>query len=143
MIRAMRGREGVTAIETALLLPLLLIMLFGIIEFSICFYDKAMITNASREGARLGIVYRYDDSGGRTHAPDAEIRAAVNQYCQNFLITFGSASPTTAITRTGNDAGNSLTVTVSYTYDFLVLPNFLTSLAGAINLDATTVMRLE
>jgi Flp pilus assembly protein TadG len=32
-------------------------LLFGIIEFGIILYDKAMITNASREGARAGIVY--------------------------------------------------------------------------------------
>ena len=144
MRRVMRAREGVTAIETALLLPLLLIILFGIIEFSILFYDKAMITNASREGARVGIAFCFDPATGRTHPPDSEIIAAVNQYCQNFLITFGSASaPNTAIARTGNGAGDSLTVRVTYTYDFLVLPNFLTSLGGAINLDATTVMRLE
>ena len=56
-IKAKR-QEGASAVEFAIILPLLLILVFGIIEFSILFYDKAMITNASREGARVGIVYR-------------------------------------------------------------------------------------
>ena len=57
-----KKEEGASAIEFALVLPLLLVLVFGIIEFSILFYDKAMLTNASREGARVGIVYRYQDA---------------------------------------------------------------------------------
>ena len=43
--------------EFAIIAPLLFIILFGIIEFGILIYNKAMITNASREGARAGIVF--------------------------------------------------------------------------------------
>ena len=50
--------KGASAVEFAIILPLLVVFLFGIIEFGIIFYDKAMITNASREGARKGIVFR-------------------------------------------------------------------------------------
>ena len=52
----MKNQRGASAIEFAIVFPLLVLLLFGIIEFSLILYDKVMITNASREGARAGIV---------------------------------------------------------------------------------------
>jgi len=139
-----KGQRGVAAVEFALILPLLIVLVFGIIEFSILLYNKAMLTNASREGARAGIVQ------ATTRLTDAEIEAVVMNYCQNYLITFGSdtlgpedidISP--AEPRDGLPFGTDLTVTVRYRYDFLLLPNFVTSLFNPLNLSATTVMRME
>ncbi len=145
-IKAKR-QEGASAVEFAIILPLLLILVFGIIEFSILFYDKAMITNASREGARVGIVYQYQD-GGPNHPDDTEIAAAIAQYVQNHLISFGASSVvSTTITRAGDSPGDSLTVTVNYEYNFLVFDSLLSlvggSLSNGISLDAVTVMRME
>ena len=145
-IKAKR-QEGASAVEFALVLPLLLILVFGIIEFSILFYDKAMITNASREGAREGIVYRYDPDGGLNHPDDAEIVATVAQYVQNHLISFvASDVVTTTIKRPGDSPGDPLTVTVNYDYNFLVFDSLLSLVGGSldeISLDAVTIMRLE
>ena len=140
-------QQGASAVEFAIVLPLLLILMFGIIEFSILLYDKAMITNASREGARVGIVYRYVD-GGPNHPDDAEISAAVDQYIQNHLISFGSGdSATTIISRAGDSPGDSLTVTVNYQYSFLVFSSLLSLVSGSMSngipLDAVTIMRME
>ena len=133
------GQEGAVAVEAAILFPILIVLLFGIIEFSVLFYDKAMLTNASREGARLGIVYDYPD-----RPSDADISAVVNNYCQGHMISFDAGSVvTTSVSRTGWDHGDALTVDVSYDYGFLVLPNFVAALAGGINLTAVTEMRLE
>ncbi len=59
-----KSENGASAVEFALVLPLLLVLVFGIIEFSIFLYDKAVITNASREGAQAGDVARYLDLDG-------------------------------------------------------------------------------
>ena len=132
------GQKGAAAVEFAIILPLLLTLVFGIIEFSILFYNKAMLTNASREGARAGIVYAFPNR----LSPD-EITNVVTNYCSNYLITFGSsASPGVSVTP-GANAGDPLTVDVNYHYDFLVLPNFITSLVGGLDLSAVTVMRME
>lgn len=138
-------QQGVAAIEFALVLPILTVLVFGIIEFSTMLYDKAMITNASREGARVGIVYRYDPASGLNHPGDAEIINTVNNYIQGHLISLGSPSTINPpdITRVGDASGDPLTVTVTYTYHFLVLPNFITTLTGGINLSAVTIMRME
>jgi len=51
-----KRQSGQALVELALVLPLLLILAFGIVEFGLLMYNKAVITNASREGARVGIV---------------------------------------------------------------------------------------
>lgn len=135
------GQKGAAAVEFAIILPLLVTLVFGIIEFSILFYNKAMLTNASREGARAGIVYAWPN-----RISDSEIESVVNTYCGNYLITFGAGDPPdVSISRsgTGIEAGNALTVTVDYHYDFLVLPNFITTLVGGLDLSTVTVMRME
>lgn len=137
-------QRGVAAIEFAIVLPLLVLLLFGIIEFSVLLYDKAVITNASREGARAGIVFVDQNPCGPS---DAEIINVIQSYCSNYLITFGAATtPTTTIARSGCTVGDSLTVTVRYQYNFLIIPNLTfygAGFPGGINVQAQTVMRLE
>jgi Flp pilus assembly protein TadG len=136
-----RGQRGAAMIEFAIVLPVLVILLLGTVEFSLLLYNKAMITNASREGARAGIVY------DEPRLTEAAITTVVNNYCQGHLITFGSATPVTdAVPDTCPAAaglGASITVTVDYQYDWLVVPSLLTALVGPVNLSATTVMRCE
>jgi Flp pilus assembly protein TadG len=119
------------------LFPLVLLV-FGTIEFSTLLYDKAMITNASREGARAGIVF------SDPRIPDGDIVNVVSTYCGDHMISLGAdSSVSTTITRTGDASGDTLTVRVSYAYNFLVLPNLMTSLSDGLLLQAETVMRLE
>jgi len=147
-----KDQNGATVIEFALVLPLLMVFVFGIIEFSLLSYNKAMITQASRAGARAGIVY------AGTRPDNTAIENVVNNY-RNKLITFGSGTPPEPqIIRKDKDggtitdltdvaSGSSLTVTVSYTYTFLVFPNLIELIKGSfvntIDLSATTVMRYE
>ena len=140
-------QRGGSLVEFAVIAPLLFVILFGIIEFGILFYDRAMITNASREAARAGIVYNFiPDSPPRIS--DAEIRQVVRDYCEDHLISFGEGSTLTIpIERTGNEAGDILTVTVNYPFRFLVFSNVLAliggNVGGLVNLSAETIMRLE
>jgi Flp pilus assembly protein TadG len=140
----MKNQKGAAAVEFAIVLPLLVIMLFGIIEFGLILYDKAVVTNASREGARAGIVYRTTASGDYSPLTDTDITNIVNNYCQNKLVTFGSSNnATTTITRNGGSPGGDLTVNVAYHYDYLVLPGFISALTGGIDMVATTIMKME
>ena len=132
-------RGGQSLVEFVLILPVLLILLFGIIEFGLLLYNKQVITNASREGARYGIVSRP------TRRSKAEITAVVDAYCANHLVTSGSPVPTTAVQPdpTGGTFGQNLTVTVTFHYDFFALPAFITSLLGGTDLVAQTTMKYE
>jgi Flp pilus assembly protein TadG len=132
-----RNRKGGAAIEAALLLPLTILLIFGMIEFGLLLYNRQIITNASREGARAGIVLRTP------RLTDTEIGSVVDAYCQDRLVTFGNAAgPSTSATNAGAACvfGTDLTVRVTYDYDFLVLTNFG---FGPVQLEAETVMRCE
>jgi len=118
-------------------------IVFGIMEFGFILYDKAVITNASREGARAGIVFHHPN-----RISDGEIITVATNYCSSYLVNLGgSSSPSVNVTRNGSNPGDSLTVTVTYSYTFLLLPNWTawygSELPGGITLTAQTVMRLE
>jgi Flp pilus assembly protein TadG len=149
-MKIVKDENGGSLIEFAIIAPVLFLILFGIIEFGILIYDNAMITNASREGARAGIVYSFDPSNNTAiRKTDDEIIQVVRDYCEDHLISFGSGTALAIPppTRTGDEAGDSLTVTVNYSFRFLVFSNVIAliggDLADNINLSAQTIMRLE
>ena len=51
-----KNEKGASAVEFALILPILVILVFGIFEFGIAFNNYITITHAAREGARLAAV---------------------------------------------------------------------------------------
>ncbi len=153
----MKGNKGVALVEMAIVLPFLILLVFGIIEFSFILYDKAMITNASREGARVGIVFKVD-GGGYVSPLDrsADIEKRIQNYLQTYLINLGA--PSTALPSLGNgialsvepndsgelSPGGKLRVDVTYDYSFLVFSAFSGGkVAPQVSLSATTIMWLE
>jgi Flp pilus assembly protein TadG len=150
--RRSRCQQGASAVEFVIIATVLAMVLFGIVEFSLILYDKAMITNASREGARAGIVFKADPvSGDYLPTSEDEIGSIVDNYLQNRLITFSESPPdvATAVDYQDLDSSGDITsgdyriVTVSYTYQYLLLPNFVAALTGGMSLAATTRMRME
>jgi len=140
--------KGVAVVEFALILPLLLILVFGILEFGFIVYNKAIVTNASREAARSGIVYRTDSVNG-DYAPlnNSGIQTVVNNYVGSRLINFSADTVAVSVTpgegtRVESYRGQPLTVRVNFTYDYLVLPG-LAGLPETLNISAQTVMRME
>jgi len=129
-----RQQEGGSALELAIILPVMILIVFGIIEFGLILYNQQIITNASREGARAGIVARSP------RLSSGEITNVVNAYCSGNLVTFGSAiSPNVSINNTGGTSfGDDLEVQVTWRYEFLVLPDYLDR-----DLLARTVMKYE
>ncbi len=146
----MKNGKGASAVEFAIILPVLIVMLFGIIEFGLVLYDKAVITNASREGARQGTLFKTDPSDPSQHmsCPDIlnKVSTVVTAYCADKVVTFkdppGTCNTATS-TCSGTDQGDELTVVVTYQYDYLVIPAFISTIAGPITINATTIMRME
>ncbi len=126
------NQRGVAAVEFAIVLPLLLFLFIGITEFGIAYYNKQVITNASREGARAGI-----------NAEDIE--DAVQKYAQDRLITFGNYSPPSATTDdiVVNDT-EYLSVSVTFNYTYLILAGFRffgADFGQTLNIGASTTMK--
>jgi len=156
-----QSNSGQAVLELAFVLPMVLLLLLGLIEFGVLFYNKAMITNASREGARAGMTYTttYNSSTDSSSywsvaAMQSAVTTAVNNYLQTRLINFGGV-PTwsTNASRSGyspgdpdyplyNSIGGTVDVTVTYNHTFLVFPRFI-GLGSTISIAGETVMRLE
>ncbi len=135
-VRGLRfqNQEGAGLVEFAIIAPLFVMLLFGMVEFGLAMYNKGVVTNASREGARFGVVY----SSPRKN--QADIVSKVQEY-----LTKSGFTDTATITVTGaqGNSGLPLSVTVTYPYNFQVLPNFVAGLSGSVNLNANTVMLME
>ncbi len=69
-MRGLQGERAQALVEYALVLPILLLLLLGIMEFGILVFNYNTIANAAREGARYGIVHWRDglDVDGITEA---------------------------------------------------------------------------
>lgn len=131
--KGLGSESGASAVELALLLPVLMMILFGIIEFGLALYQQAVLTNASREGARLGIV----------QAVPAITNAQINATIDNYLTQAGiNPSDVSRTIIAGGPTGAPVRVTLTLPYKFLVLPN-IASISQNINLTAWTEMRHE
>ena len=60
--QTIRSEQGQTMTEFALVLPILVVLLFGIIQFGIAFNNYVALTDAARAGARKGAVSRNNSN---------------------------------------------------------------------------------
>jgi Flp pilus assembly pilin Flp len=126
------GREdGAAAVEFALLLPLLVILLFGFIQFGTAFNTRIQATNAAREAARLAVIGidDWDNVGGLEFWEGVRQRAGVGDISN------------CSLTITDNVIGGTLTVTFDYPLD-LVIP-FMPSPPSWESGTARASMRIE
>jgi len=143
-----KNENGAAAVEFAILLPLLVLLLAGIIEYGLVMFNQQMITNASREAARAGIVQQ---TPRLAFTGTDSVEQIALDYCQDFLVTFDSVNPLPTVTSNLPDGsqefGDRLTVIVQYNYQFLFLPNiqslFGDSGSNTLTMQATTTMRYE
>ncbi len=133
-----RSERGAAVVEFALVLPLLLMLLVGAIDWGWYFYLREVVTNAAREGARVGSV---STSGAAATAAEG----AANAYLTNLGLTGGSATATTPdVSLPGGSIAHSVRVVVTYTAGSLTgfgLPGFESLVPSTIN--ATVQMRGE
>jgi Flp pilus assembly protein TadG len=111
-IHALRSEQGQTAVEFALIAPLLIVLLLGVVQFGIAFNNYLTITDAARVGARKAIVLRF--SGGSINDVEDAVRAAAPGLDSGKLKIDVSAP-------TGWTSGNDVTVTVKYPYSISLL----------------------
>ena len=74
------AEHGAIAVEFAIILPLLMLLILGIIDLGHMFYIEHLVTNASREGARYGAKY--------TRIPTSDPTSAqITDYVKSTLVT--------------------------------------------------------
>lgn len=135
--RNRRTQAGTSIVEATIVLPLMLMLVFGIAEFGISFTRWNSLTNAVREGARVGVVFRSPcDAGPVTTL----VEATVSDFANSSGIDVASIN--TTVTGVCAGTGTQLTVAASVPYNFAAL-SALAGLAPSVNLSARTVMRNE
>jgi len=138
--RRRRGERGSQLIEFALVFPMLLLVMLGIIDFGLLFQRYEVLTNAAREGARVAVLPGYGA---------ADVQNRVAQYLTAGGLT-GTVTVPTPVTTTSNIGGSCMTlttVTANYPHTFLFLGPIVGLMGGSgfVNktLSATATMRNE
>ena len=125
-------------LETVIVLPLLLLLLFALVEFGIMFGRYLMVNNAAREGARNAIVYRQDCNVAQV---ESDVIGTVQSYTNALGVSIPAGDVSVAGQCTGGGAASTVGVNLPFTFE--VLPGIATGIGPVINLQGTSVMRNE
>jgi uncharacterized protein (UPF0333 family) len=124
------NKKGQSVVETALVLPIILLLLLGMFEISRVFGSYLLITYVSRESARMAAV-------GKT---DADI--IQNVYDKSALLNVENVQiiidPIEGYRKTGDDISISIKYKVA-----IYAPIIQNILPNPLNIEAKTVMRVE
>ena len=131
--RSFRKQRGAAAVEFAVVAPIFVLLLFGMIEYGRMVMVQQMLTNATREGARRAVL------DGTTVA---SVKTTVQDYLTGGHITVNDDEITVAPNPSTAAFGDPVTVSLTVPFSrvsWLPSPMFL----GNANMSATSVMRRE
>lgn len=137
-----RNQDGAATVEFSLLALTFVFIIGIIVDFGHFFYLQQILTNASREGARYGCLYK---SNG-THATAGEIQTYIQQKYGPSLGYSSGAGPGVNVQGAGGATLSDLTVTVTGTKNWFFLNSFINQLANSNylkNPSIATTMKLE
>ena len=131
-IRALKDTRGQALLEFALILPILLLLILGIVEFGRAWNLAQMMSDVTREGARRAVV-----------ADPSITETSVHDFMDTKLATAGVPSGTATITFSKSGANwhtaGDQTVTIVIQYGFMFFHNAF----GTIPLTSSFTMRME
>ena len=139
-----RRQRGAALVESAMVIPILLLISAGIFEFGRAYQTWQVLTNAAREGARVAVL--------PNGAPGTS-EALVRQYMQDGQLSeYASAAVAVdrAVAITVNGAPQTASqVVIDYPFDFMVLQPVAqlvvagTTTGSSLTMRATALMRNE
>ena len=151
LLRRGRGQEGAAAVEFALCLIPLLLIVAGIVDFGQSWYMNSVLATASREGARYATRYQTNSTTGARLIPNALVPTI-----QNYVLTVAgynltSLLPSNAVPAvipggagyTTGTAGQVVSVQVTAKKYWLFLNNLIPGLTNPQTLSSTTTMACE
>jgi Flp pilus assembly protein TadG len=141
-------RRAVTVVETALVLSITLLLLFGIYEYCRFIFLVQVLENAAREGARFAVARTADGTtlDDVQNFVRAKMGGRLPELGPGYTITVENVDPNTGdpVPNTQwNDApfGGAIRVRITGTYTPM-LPNFLHTLSS-FTVRATSMMSSE
>jgi Flp pilus assembly protein TadG len=136
--RACRGEAGMAMLEAVIVLPVLMMLLFAILELGLALGRWQVLSNAAREGARRAVVY-HPPGTCNASTVESEVDAAVTSYAS----VLGMSVTPGDVSLSGACAAGPATVSVAYTNQFLFLDRFAPGVASSLRLVGTSTMRNE
>jgi Flp pilus assembly protein TadG len=150
-IGRLRAR-GQGLVEFALIFPIVILVLFGIVDFGRAIYAYNTVANASRQGVRVAIVNQNPSgtgclgaSGGnppdttKVSAADCAAAAAIAMGPVTVSVTYRDPTDTTAC----SPAAVGCIAVVTTSYQFRAITPVISALVGAINLSSTSKEPVE
>jgi Flp pilus assembly protein TadG len=130
-----KNRRGAAAVEFAVVAPLFFTLVFGMIEFGRVVMVQQLLTNATREGARVGVL---------TDSTSTDVKNKVVSYLSSGKITIATSNVTVSYASDPSlpDSGEAVTVSVTVPFSqvsWLPSPIFL----SGYSLTASSTMRRE
>ena len=140
--RLRRSERGSELVEFAIVVPVLLLLIGGIIDFALLFQSYEVATNAAREGARLAVLPGYEVNDY------AAARNRVATYMQTGGARGAFTTAVTPLPLTGcGTPGSGVRVTVTYTHDFAIVGPIVGLINGtfgdALTYSTSSLMRSE
>jgi Flp pilus assembly protein TadG len=132
-----RSQRGAAIVEFAIVLPIMLMLVFGIIDFGVSLHYRGLVGNAARDGARVGAV-----NPSTTAITTAARNAANITPASAVLVTPECTKPGGTTCNFSNIvAGDTVVVKVEYTYT-LITP-VATLFSTTLKVQSTARMRFE
>lgn len=128
-----KSERGSTAVEFALILPILATLTFGMIDFGRMLWFQEILVNATRDGARQGTLFNSGNGQG-------EIQGFVAQALNNGGVPAAGLNVT--VNGLGSGQGNPLTVTSTIPWQYMVIDGLIPALSTS-QLQASVVMMNE
>ena len=144
----LRTQRGNALVEFALVLPLLLLIFAGIVDFGFLFQRYEVITNAAREGARIGVLPGYEAADVQERVLDY-VQAGLSMSAEDAATAVGTPDVQLVMLATGTGAPFAATqVTVSFTYNYLIIGPIVNLVTGgdwtaSITINSRSTMRRE
>ena len=128
-----RQEDGAVAVELVIITPILVIILFAIIQFGVIWSQMETYVSAAREGARYAAVRCQPDSssGCTTGMVQARVATAAGSYWNPSKISGFSSSPTCGTSTIGGLVTVSWSQQLSYSIPFLGAHTYTAQIKGA------------
>lgn len=146
--RGLRAERGAVAVEFAILLPVFLLLVCGIMDFGHAFYMKQVITNASREGARYGTRYTTNPTTGIHLTPPSAFNPTISAWVTSKYASLLPADASLQVTPggtgyTSGTSGDDLSVQVTATKHWWVISSLVPGMGPTTTIPSTTWMKVE
>jgi Flp pilus assembly protein TadG len=138
----LRNERGAALLETAITVPIILLISVGIFEFGRAYQVQQVLTNAVREGARAAVIEGTSDT---------QVSKIVTDYMASGNLPIDSENPPTVTVLRAEPFGGTTAskVTVTFPFKFMVIGGVVklvtpsSKLGAPLTMQASALMRNE